>query len=50
MRHKTTASDRIHCLHRCIENDDRDAITLLKAARVDAPAAEETAPAALHAS
>lgn len=34
MLHKTTASDRIRCLHRFIETDERDAITILKAARL----------------
>lgn len=45
MFHKTTASDRIHCLHQCIEQGHRDRITLVKAATP--PPAD---PAVLHAS
>lgn len=45
MFHKTTASDRVHCLHECIEQDCRERITLVKAA--SPPPAD---PAVLHAS
>jgi hypothetical protein len=45
MFHKTTASDRINCLHQCIEQGHRDRITLVKAATP--PPAD---PAVLHAS
>lgn len=48
MFHKTTASDRVHCLHECIERDRRDHITLVKAATLplDEPALDD---AVLHA-
>lgn len=32
MFHKTTASDRVHCLHECIESGHRERITLVRAA------------------
>ena len=47
MFHKTTTSERIKCLNACIESGDRDAITMLRAARLapcpDAVAAEAAA-------
>ncbi len=41
MFHETTVSERIQCLNACIENGDRDAITVIKAARL-APCPEAT--------
>ena len=32
MFHKTTASERVHCLHECLETGHRDRITMVKAA------------------
>lgn len=34
MFHQTTASERIQCLAHCLETGDRDAITMVKAARL----------------
>ena len=53
MFHKTTTSERIQCLAACIETGDRDAITLVRAARIapcTEPADAETDPAVLTAS
>ncbi|MEO0494871.1 MAG: DUF6356 family protein [Actinomycetota bacterium] len=54
MFHKTTASDRIQCLATCIETGDRDAITIVKPARLaPCPGDTDTArvdPAVLTAS
>lgn len=48
MFHKTTASDRVHCLHECLEAGCRDRITLVKAATP--PPAEVADAAVLHVS
>ena len=49
MFHKTTASERVHCLHECLERGCRERITILKAAT--SPVDEESADASvLHAS
>ena len=57
MFHKTTTSERIQCLAACIESGDRDAITLVKAARrspgdeaLDTAGIEDPEPAVLTAS
>ena len=56
MFHKTTTSERIQCLAACIENGDRDRITMLKAARMapcggtSEPDVELAEPAVLTAS
>jgi|TARA_B100001094_G_scaffold325912_1_gene381123 hypothetical protein len=43
MFHQTAASERIQCLAACIESGDRDAITIVKAARI--PPNDNTAAA-----
>ena len=51
MFHKTTTSERIQCLAACIETGDRDAITLVRAARLTSePSDAKTEPAVLTAS
>ena len=47
MFHKTTASERVHCLHECLESGHRERITLVKAAT---PPPTEAAAEVLHAS
>ena len=46
MFHQTTASERIQCLAACIESGDRDAITIVKAARLAPTDDTAAAPAA----
>ena len=46
MFHQTTASERIQCLAACIESGDRDAITIVKAARISPNDDTAAAPAA----
>ena len=46
MFHQTTASERIQCLAACIESGDREAITIVKAARLAPTNDTAAAPAA----